>query len=285
MTRAGAVRSVIAVCGGGLLLAAGSVAAQQRPLVTEDPESIGAGRVLVEAAFEARWSEWFTVSGLEGTLVRAPLVGVSVGLSSIAEIQIDGGAQHLQITGRRDGPLSSLVTATGEWTSDADDLEVATKIRVTSEQARWPALGARLATRLPNASTDTGLGLNTTDFFASILAGKTLGPTRIVGNLGLGILSDPTAPRQNDVITYGLSFSLSATGRAEVVAEVNGWQNVRRNDVPPGTESRGLGRFGARIAVGKGQLDAALLFGMTPRDPCIGLAAGYTRVFDAFHVP
>ena len=31
-----------------ILLFAGSVSAQQRPLVTEDPEPIGAGRVLLE---------------------------------------------------------------------------------------------------------------------------------------------------------------------------------------------------------------------------------------------
>lgn len=271
--------------GCALWLAAAQVSAQQRPLTTEDPEAIGAGRVLVEAGVETRWSEQFPVSGLEGTLLRVPLVGVSVGLSAIAEIQVDGGAQHLQITGRHDGPLSSLVTSAGDWTSDADDLVVATKIRVVSERDRRPALGARLATRLPNASTDTGLGLNTTDFFASLLAGKTLGPVRLVGNLGLGVLSDPTEPRQNDVVTYGLSIVLMAAARAEIVAEVNGWQNVRRHHVPPGTESRGLGRFGARVPLGKGRLDAALIVGVTSRDPCIGLAAGYTRTFDAFRVP
>ena len=285
MSGASAKPWIVAAYGCSLLLGAASLHAQQRPLVTEDPEGIGAGRVLVEAGFEARWNEPFPVSGLDGTLLRAPIVGVSVGLSSIAEIQVDGGAQHLHITGRRDAPLSSLVTAGGDWTSDADDLVVATKIRMTPERQRWPALGARLATRLPNASTDTGLGVNTTDFFVSVLAGKGLGATRVVGNLGLGILSDPTEPRQNDVITYGLSIALAALDRAEVVAEVNGWQNIRRNDVPPGTNSRGLARVGARIPVGKGRFDAALLFGLTYRDPCAGLAVGYTRVFDAFRVP
>ena len=33
-------------------LAAGTAFAQQRPLVTEDPETIGAGRVLVEGGIE-----------------------------------------------------------------------------------------------------------------------------------------------------------------------------------------------------------------------------------------
>jgi hypothetical protein len=69
-------------------------AGQQRPLVTEDPETIGAGRLLVEAGFDQSWGAKFPASGLEGDLLRLPLVGVSIGLSSIAEIQIDGGLMN-----------------------------------------------------------------------------------------------------------------------------------------------------------------------------------------------
>ena len=40
--------------------------AQQRPLVTEDPETIGAGRVLVEAGFDYARDALYPVSGLNG---------------------------------------------------------------------------------------------------------------------------------------------------------------------------------------------------------------------------
>src|SRR5688500_6351302 len=84
-------------------------AAQQRPLVTEDPETIGAGRMLVEAGFDTSWGAKFPASGLEGDLLRLPLFGVSVGLSSIAEIQIDGGLfNRLSIDERSPAPLSSM---------------------------------------------------------------------------------------------------------------------------------------------------------------------------------
>src|SRR5262245_52455521 len=90
------------------------VFAQQRPLVTEDPETIGAGRLLVEAGLDYSRSIEYPVSGLEGHLLRFPLIGVSVGLSSIAEIQIDGGLyNHLSITSREPAPLADMVTATG----------------------------------------------------------------------------------------------------------------------------------------------------------------------------
>ena len=60
--------------------------AQQRPLVTEDPETIGAGRVLIEGGLDYARDAEFPVSGLQGHLLRVPLIGVSIGVSSIAEI-------------------------------------------------------------------------------------------------------------------------------------------------------------------------------------------------------
>ena len=65
-------------------------AAQQRPLITEDPEPIGVGRVLVEGGIDYAHAQEYPVSGLSGNLWRIPTLGVSVGLSSIAELQIDG---------------------------------------------------------------------------------------------------------------------------------------------------------------------------------------------------
>ena len=83
---------------------------------------------------------------------------------------------------------------------------MATKVRFVSERGGRPALGVRFATKLPNASNESGLGLDTTDFLATLLVGKTLGPVRLAGNLGMGILGDPTrGDRQNDVLLYGVS--------------------------------------------------------------------------------
>src|SRR5262245_38451563 len=133
-----------------------SAAAQQRPLVTEDPESIGAGRVLVEAGIEYAHDAVYPVSGLGGNLWRLPALGLSFGISSVAEIQIDGSAfDHLSITSRNfSAPLASLVTATGTSTSDVGDLVVATKVRVLSETPGRPSAALRFATKLPNASNE-----------------------------------------------------------------------------------------------------------------------------------
>jgi len=261
--------------------------AQQRPLVTEDPETIGTGRLLVEAGLDYGHGVEYPASGLEGDLFRFPLIGFSVGLSSIAEIQVDGGLyNHLSIDSRLQAPLSSMVTATGDSTSSVEDIVFGTKVRLLGETGGRPALGLRFATKLPNASNESGIGLDTTDFFASFLAGKTVQRIRVVGNIGIGILSDPTrGDQQNDVLTYGFSLARALTQQAEVVAEINGRASTRSGDPPPGTESRGIARLGARYTIGSWRGDAAVLFGVTAKDPTIGFATGFTYVFNAFQIP
>ena len=270
------------------VLVATNVDAQQRPLVTEDPETIGAGRVLVEAGLDYGRQAVYPVSGLEGHLFRFPVIGASVGVSSIAEIQLDGGLYNrLNITSRDPrAPLAAMVTATGDSTSSVEDIVIGTKVRIVPEGMSRPSFGLRFATKLPNASNESGLGLDTTDFQASLLVAKTAESVRVVTNLGVGILADPTrGDRQNDVLTYGVSFARAITQAGEVVGEVNGRVNMRDTAVPPGTESRSVARFGARYTIGSLRGDAALFFGLTSRDPSVGIAAGFTYVFTAFQIP
>lgn len=268
-----------------LLLSASVARAQQRPLVTQDPETIGAGRILVEGGLDYGRDILFPVSGLKGNLLRAPLIGVMFGISSIAEVEITGGLHNrLTITDRVPAPLSSMLEVSGDTTTDVEDIVFATKIRVLSESQSRPAIGLRFATRLPNASNESGLGTDTTDFLASALVGKTVRSLRVVGNIGVGILGDPTrGDRQNDVVTYGLSLARAMTSEVELVGEINGRASTR-SDAPPGTESRSAMRFGARYTRGPARFDAAALVGLTERDPSIGFAAGVTYIFNAFKV-
>lgn len=264
-----------------------AAAAQQRPLVTEDPETVGAGRVLIEGGFDYRRRVEFPVSGLEGHLLRGALIGTSIGISSIAELQIDGGVlSRLSITRRGSGPLAGMVTAAGDTATSVEDIVVGTKIRMVPEGVSRPSFGIRFATKLPNASNESGLGLDTTDFYASLLIGKTAQSVRMVGNVGMGILGDPTrGDRQNDVLTYGFSFARALTTAAEIVGEINGRIDTRDGEPPPGTESRSTVRLGGRYTVGGFRADAALLLGVTANDPAVGVAAGLTYVFSAFRVP
>jgi hypothetical protein len=262
--------------------------AQQRPLVTEDPEPVGAGRVLLEGGLDFARNQEYPVSGLEGNLLRLPTIGISVGISSIAELQIDGGLyDRLNITKRNPlAPLASALTVTGDSTHDVSDVVIATKIRMLAETAGRPALGIRFATKLPNASNEHGLGLDTTDFHITLLGAKTVQSIRVVGNFGVGILADPTVgDRQNDVIDYGLSFARAMTQAAELVGELNGRASMRSGTPFPGTESRGILKLGGRYTRGSVRLDAGVFLGLTTIDPTIGFTAGFTYVFNAFTVP
>jgi hypothetical protein len=270
-------------------LVAAPVRAQQRPLVTEDPEVVGAGLVLIEGGVDYNRDILFPVSGLKGNLLRLPTVGVSFGLSSIAELQIDGGIyDRLAIKGFGVGPapLANQLDITGDSTHDVEDIVVATKIRIGAETPSRPALGIRFATRLPNASNESGLGLDTTDFYVQALIGKTVQSVRVVGNIGLGILGEPTrGDDQNDVLLYGLSFARAVREGIEVVGEVNGRASTRGGTPPVGTESRSTMRVGGRITRGTVRIDAGVLIGITSRDPGFGFTAGATWVFKGFTVP
>jgi hypothetical protein len=270
-----------------LLLLASPVAAQQRPLLTEDPETIGAGLMLLEGGFDVQRDIFFPVSGLEGNLLRLPTLGLSIGVSSIAEIQIDGGFYNrLNVTARRPAPFSGELDFTGDQTSDVDDLVVGAKVRLVAETTGGPSFGLRFATRLPNASKESGIGLDTTDFYASVLVGKTVESIRIVGNAGVGILTYPAdRTGQNDVLTYGLSMARAVAQGVEIVGEINGRLDFREGDPPPGTETRGAFRFGGRFTSGPVRVDAGVIIGMTPRDPSFGFTTGLTWVFRGFTVP
>ena len=244
--------------------------------------------MLVETGISYAQRETYPLSGLEGTLWQLPTIGVNVGLSSIADFQITGGPYNRpSITSRRSAPLASLVSANDQTTHDVDDLTVATKIRLMSETARRPAVGVRFSVRLPNAKHASGLGQDTTDFSATALTGTTLAGVRVVGNVGVTIMSEPLdAMKQNDLVIYGLSFGRALPGHVELVADLNGRWSTRPGIAPVGTETRGVMTLGGRYRPrGPVRWDAAAFWGLTSVGPTFGLTAGVTYLFRAFALP
>jgi hypothetical protein len=269
------------------IVAVATASAQQRPLVSEDPETVGPGVILLEGGFDVQNDLFYPASGLHGDLLRVPTFGVSFGFSSILELQIDGGFHNrLRITEIEPAPLSDKLELDGDRTTDIEDVIVATKIRLVSEAAGRPSIGVRLATKLPLAGNESGLGLDTMDFYMTGLFGKTVNSVRVVGNFGLGILSDPVeGDRQNDVITYGVSVARALQQGLEFVGEINGRVSTRDERTPPGTESRSGLRVGLRFTRAAVRVDGGLLFGLTSRDPNFGFTAGLTYVFRGFTLP
>jgi hypothetical protein len=278
------VQIVVVLCA---LLAPGLAAAQSRPLVTEDPETVPTGNILLEAGFDIEQSTAYPVSGLTGNLVRIGTFGLSIGVSPIAEIQIDGGLRNRLAIATADptAPLAHMLDVTGESTSDVEDLRIGAKVKFVSETEQRPSVAARFWTRLPNAGNESGLGLDTTDFHLGVAMAKTVRSVRVVGNVGVGILPDPVrGDRQNDVLEFGASVARAVRPDVEVVGELNGRLNTRSGTPPPGTDSLAVMRLGARATRGPVRVDGALLLGVTERDPSWGITAGVTWVFHAFEV-
>jgi hypothetical protein len=148
-----------------VLTLAAPVAAQQRPLVTEDPETVGTGNILIEGGFDVQREVVYPASGLTGDLLRLPTVGVSFGFSSILELQIDGGFYNrLNITAIEPAPLSDKLELTSDRTTDFEDIVVATKIRVVSEGPGRASLGFRRGTKRPTPGNESGGGGDTKVF-------------------------------------------------------------------------------------------------------------------------
>jgi hypothetical protein len=278
--RARAVLLCAVVC----LLAPSAVLAQQRPLQTQDPEPIGAGQVLVGVGFDHGTDVLFPASGLAGSLTRVPVIGLTFGISPVADIEVTGGPyQRLGITNRYFAPLAGEVTATGDSTHSVVDMSIGAKVRLLGEKATRPSVAFLFSTSLPNAKHASGLGLNTTNFFTGFAVGKTLAGVRVAGNIGLGILPSPVdGQSQNDVLTYGLSLAMRVGRQVEVLGELAGRSSTRRGEPPPGTGSRRSVLVGARYLRGAMRLDGGMTFGMTEMDATVGVTAGVSWKFRAW---
>ena len=246
--------------------AAAPAFAQQRPLQTEDPETIGAGRILIEAGLDYNRDVYLPVSGLRGNLSpcrRSGSASASARLPRSRSIGacIRSSASRSRCRARRcrtcccsmATPPTTLVTSTSAPRSGS-----------LGETARRPAIGSWFSTRLPNAGNESGLGKDVQDFASALTIGKTVQSVRVVANIGLMMIGKPTeAVAQDDLLIYSLSVARAISPAAEVVGEFVGRANFA-NIVTPGAEDRGLLRFGDALHRSAAcALDAGILLGLT----------------------
>lgn len=262
-----------------------SAQAQQRPLVTEDVETVKPGSARLEFGFDFQQDKNFTLSGLNGDLTRFGVVSITFGLSPNVEVESGGVIQNFLSINRQFRPSAvplQLSQATNS-THDAGDFYLATKIKLRRESKRLPSVGFRFGAELPNSNQSRGIGLNQINFFATTLVGKNFGKRlRVFGNLGLGILTAPLDRfTQNDVLLYGLAASYQYNDRVTLAGEVNGRYNTR-NQAPIGTESEGAARLGARIRAAGLMWDIAGIKGLNKNSSRSGISFGVTYEANLF---
>jgi hypothetical protein len=266
-----------------LMVASLTAFAQQRPLITEDAETVKPRAVRFETGFDFLQAKDYPVSGLNGDLTRLGVVSLTFGLASNVEVEAGGVIQNfLDINRQFRSSAVPLQLSQVDSTRDTGDFYLATKIKLRGETRRAPALGFRFGVELPSSNQSRGIGLNQTNFYAATLVAKSLGKARVIGNLGLGILSSPIDASgnispftQNDVALFGLAATYQFNSRLTLLSEVNGRYSAR-NSPPLGTESDGAARLGVRIRAGGLFWDVAGIRGLYPRSESSGVTFGVT---------
>ncbi len=256
---------------------------QQRPLLTQDPKLVEPGNVSLQFGFDFLQNATFPASGLKGDLTSLGVTGLYIGLGERAEFQMEWTIFHsLSINERSATPLDLQLNLGGTATSDFGDVVLSTKILLVPEEHKRPSLAFRPSVQLPNSSAAKGLGLDSTQFFGTLLAGKHLGRLNTFGNLGLGILSNPVqAGVQNDVLIYGVGGIFPLSPKFNLASEVFGrWST--RNIPLLGTESLSQFRLGLQIFGLGFRWDLAGIAGLAHNSPRSGITFGVSRELKAF---
>jgi len=281
------------ICSILFLIVAGfvsSVQAQQRPLLTEDVDIIPPGTIRIEAGLDFLQDARFPVSGITGDLTRVGVIGINFGMGPNVEFQIEGVAQNvLSINSRGPSAIPLNLLPGANSSNDTGDFTLSAKFKLRNETRRGPSLGFRFGVQLPNSSQGTGIGLNQTNAFGSLLIGKRFGRDgrlNTFGNVGIAILTAPTELfSQNDVITYGLAGIYHINRQFAIAAEVNGRANTRPGNGPLGTESQSEARLGMQIRASGLRFDFAGIKGLTSFTHNSGFTVGVTYDTPAIFAP
>jgi hypothetical protein len=252
--------------------------AQQRPFLTDQPDTIPLGRVRVGFGMEFLQGQHFTLSGLEGDFTRIGVTNIQIGVGEFAEFQLSGVVQDfLSVSHRSPAPIPPDFA--GNATSDVGDLFLGTKIRFAPEGGIRPAFGFRFSVQLPNASNESGIGTDVTNFYASLLLGKHLGKAELFGNVGLAILGSAVEPNsQADLLTYGFGIIVPVHPKIRLLGDLNGREGPQRL----GNENRSQARVALQFQAAGLRWDLGAIAGLGKYDADSGLTLGLTYEFQAF---
>lgn len=259
-----------------------SLAAQQRPLVTQEVETIASGELLVQFGFEFLQGVRFPLAGLEGDVTRVGVVAFQFGVSPRVEIQFDGTIRNfLAVSDQQPAFVAPILSQGGSSTDDVGDFSLAAKVKLFPEQGRRPAFGFRFGFEMPTSDERRGIGLNTTNVFSTLLVQKHLRRVNTFGHIGLAILQAPAGLfTQNDVLLLGGGFLIPLNERINLVGEVQGGKSTRPTPATSplvGTGSRGQVRLGFQIFAGGFRWDVAGIAGLTKDDADTGITVGLSK--------
>ena len=268
-----------------LFLCAACAFSQDRPLRTTDAETVPAGDLRAQIGFDFLQDVGFPLSGLRGDETSVGVLSVRMGISKIAEVEVEGAIQNfLDVKSQGASFVPNLQLTGVNSTHDTGDFALSTKIRIVKPSGKKPGLAFRFGFIMPNSNQARGIGTNTTNVFALVALEEQIQKLKLIGDLGIEILQAPNALfTQNDVLMYGAGFSYPIHRRVNLVGEVNGLYSSRSiNDALIGTQSTGQGRLGLQINLGGFTWDLAGIRGINKYDPRSGFTFGVTKEFHLF---
>jgi hypothetical protein len=260
-----------------------AMAAQQRPLLTDDIDITPAGSMEISAGVDFFQNAKFPLSGIRGDLTRVGDIRIRTGFAANVELQIEGTLQNYVAINSM-GPSAIPLNVSGNSTNDFEDFTISAKVKLRNETRLLPAVGLKFGYQMPNTDQARGIGTNQINIFTKIIVQKKFGSVvggtsrfNAMGNIGLGIMTAPIERfTQNDVFLYGLAGIYRATDHVNIVSEINGRVNTRNGPAPLGTESIGQFRVGTQIKTSGLRFDAAAAFGLTKFSPRTGVTFGVT---------
>jgi hypothetical protein len=275
-----------------LLMATASLAAQQRPLLTDDIDITPAGSMEISAGVDFYQNAKFPLSGIRGDMTRIGDIRIRTGFAANVELQIEGTLQNYVAINSM-GPSAIPLNISGNSTNDFEDFTISAKVKLRNETRLVPAVGLKFGYQMPNTDQARGIGTNQINIFTKIILQKKFGSVvngtsrfNAMGNIGLGIMTAPIERfTQNDVFLYGLAGIFRATDNVNIVSEVNGRVNTRNGPAPLGTESIGQFRIGTQIKASGLRFDAAAAFGLTEFSPRTGVTFGVTYLSPHIFTP
>ncbi len=171
---------------GGLVI--GPQARGEWPYRTEEASNLVWGEYCLSAGVGRTDQDSRRLPGGKGVLWTLPEIEGTLGLGARGEVSFQ---YEVLLHEDRDG----------DRTFDSGDLRLWTKVVLLPTTVQ--TLSLRFGAKLPNASSNSGLGTDETDFFALGLYDLLLGPVQVSLNGGIGILGDPDeAPSQDDVFLW-----------------------------------------------------------------------------------
>lgn len=252
-----------------------ALTAQQHPLPVESASLLEFGHAQFDFGVAHFRTQPFPLSGLTGNLTKLGSLRFAISLSKYVELQTDGTLLNTLNVTRRDSAFNSIRTTLRNPTSDVGDFSVWTKFGIVNEYGSGFALSVRFGVQLPNASNESGLGIDEMNFFSSLLFEKHAAGIWTL-NIGLGILGDPTRySSQHDVCIYALGYAAPINESTFLLVQTAG--RIGHDGI--GVQRLANGKLGVEKSFGNVGIKLCGVANFSPIDNAKGAELSFSYLF------